>query len=91
MINTANEILAVVKNHQSLINELIKQYGQITGALEKFDKGTNINRRQCGVKVKEKDKFTTTGDKRECKICGRKHDTSACWELDTNNYKRPPN
>ena len=90
MSNTADELLAVVKKYQSQIDELIKQNGPLTGALEKLEKGANTNRRQCGLKVKGKDKVTTTRDKREWKFCGNEHDTSACWELDTNKYRHPP-
>ena len=53
MSNTADELLAVVKNQKSQIYELIKQNGQLTG-VEKLDKGTNINRRQHGRKLKKK-------------------------------------
>ena len=65
MSNTADELLAVVKKYQSQIDELIKQNGPLTGALEKLEKGANTNRRQCGLKVKGKDKVTTARDKRE--------------------------
>ena len=65
MSNTADELLAVVKKYQSQIDELIKQNGPLTGALEKLEKGANTNRRQCGLKVKGKNKVTTTRDKRE--------------------------
>ena len=60
MSHTADELMDVVKNQQSKINELIKQNGQLTGALGKLDKGTSTNRHQRGGKVKVKDNATST-------------------------------
>ena len=61
------------------------------GTLHNLDKVANTNSRQRGGKVKETDKAKTTGEKRELKVCRNKHDTSVCWELDTNKKNYPPN
>ena len=97
MSDTADDLLTIVKKQQNQIDELIKQNGELTHALS-ANKPTAIpkNRERNRERERERKERRASREKAEppkdsggCAVCGRRHETAKCWELDKNKAGRP--